>query len=35
MREAIDRVAGPGFVHVSLDLDALDPEVAPGRRARR
>ena len=28
--EAIDRVAGPGFVHVSLDLDALDPEVAPG-----
>jgi arginase len=30
MREAIDRVDGPGFVHVSLDLDALDPEVAPG-----
>ena len=30
MREALDRVAGPGFVHVSLDLDALDPEVAPG-----
>ncbi len=30
MREAIDRVSGPGFVHVSLDLDALDPEVAPG-----
>jgi arginase len=28
--EAIDRVSGPGFVHVSLDLDALDPEVAPG-----
>ena len=24
------RVAGPGFVHVSLDLDSLDPEVAPG-----
>ena len=20
----------PGFVHVSLDLDALDPEIAPG-----
>ena len=23
-------MAGPNFVHVSLDLDALDPEVAPG-----
>jgi arginase len=30
VREAIDRASGPGFVHVSLDLDALDPEVAPG-----
>jgi len=30
VREAIDRVAGSGFVHVSLDMDALDPEVAPG-----
>lgn len=30
LREALDRVAGPGFVHVSLDLDVLDPEVAPG-----
>lgn len=30
MREALDHVSGPGFVHVSLDLDALDPEVAPG-----
>jgi arginase len=30
IREAIDHVSGPGFVHVSLDLDALDPEVAPG-----
>ena len=28
--EAIDRASGPGFVHVSLDLDAIDPEVAPG-----
>jgi arginase len=28
--EAIDRASGPGFVHVSVDLDALDPEVAPG-----
>ena len=25
VREAIDRIAGPGFVHVSLDMDALDP----------
>jgi arginase len=30
VRESLDRIAGPGFVHVSLDLDALDPEVAPG-----
>ena len=30
IREALDRVAGTGFVHVSLDMDALDPEVAPG-----
>jgi arginase len=30
MQEALARVSGPGFVHVSLDLDALDPEVAPG-----
>jgi arginase len=30
MREALDRIAGPNFVHVSLDLDALDPEIAPG-----
>lgn len=30
VREALDRVAGPGFVHLSLDMDALDPEVAPG-----
>ena len=29
-REALDLVAGPGFVHLSLDLDALDPEIAPG-----
>jgi arginase len=28
--EALERVAGEGFVHVSLDLDVLDPEVAPG-----
>jgi arginase len=30
MREALDHVAGDGFVHLSLDLDVLDPEVAPG-----
>jgi arginase len=30
VREALDRVAGPGFVHLSLDADALDPEIAPG-----
>ena len=30
VREALDRAAGPGFVHVSLDMDALDPELAPG-----
>jgi arginase len=30
VRDALDHVAGPGFVHVSLDLDVLDPEVAPG-----
>lgn len=28
--EALTHVAGPGFVHLSFDLDALDPEVAPG-----
>jgi arginase len=30
VHEALDRVAGHGFVHVSLDMDALDPEFAPG-----
>jgi arginase len=30
LREALDHVAGPGFVHVSLDMDAVDPDVAPG-----
>jgi len=28
--ESLERIAGPGFVHVSLDMDSLDPEVAPG-----
>jgi arginase len=30
MTEALDRVKGGSFVHVSVDLDVLDPEVAPG-----
>ncbi len=30
MQESLEHVAGDGFVHVSLDLDVLDPEVAPG-----
>ncbi len=30
IRESLSHIAGPGFVHVSLDLDALDPEIAPG-----
>jgi len=30
IRESLERISGPGFVHVSLDLDALDPDVAPG-----
>ena len=30
MREALAHVAGPGFVHISLDLDVVDPDVAPG-----
>jgi arginase len=30
MNESLEHVAGPGFVHVSLDMDVVDPEVAPG-----
>jgi arginase len=30
MEDALGHVAGPGFVHVSLDLDVVDPDVAPG-----
>ena len=30
VRDALAHVGGPGFVHVSLDVDAIDPEVAPG-----
>jgi arginase len=28
--DALGRATGAAFVHVSLDMDALDPEVAPG-----
>src|SRR5580765_2318838 len=28
--EALERVSGGHFVHVSVDLDVVDPEVAPG-----
>jgi arginase len=30
VRESLDRISGGGFVHVSLDMDVLDPDVAPG-----
>jgi arginase len=30
MREALEYVAGEGFAHLSLDMDVLDPDVAPG-----
>jgi arginase len=30
VRESMTHVAGPGFVHVSLDMDVVDPDVAPG-----
>jgi len=30
IRESLAHIAGPGFVHVSLDMDVVDPEVAPG-----
>lgn len=35
MREAIEHVSGDNFVHVSLDMDALDPSSRPasGRRS--
>ena len=28
--KALEKIGGPGFIHVSLDMDALDPDVAPG-----
>src|SRR5262249_33585579 len=30
VREALAHVAGPGFAHVSLDMDVVDPDSAPG-----
>jgi arginase len=30
LREALEHVAGDNFLHVSLDMDALDPDIAPG-----
>jgi arginase len=30
LHEAIERVSGAPFVHVSVDLDFVDPDVAPG-----
>jgi arginase len=30
LREAIERVSGAPFVHVSVDMDLVDPVVAPG-----
>jgi arginase len=30
LREAIERVSGAPFVHVSVDMDLVDPDVAPG-----
>ena len=30
IRQALRHIGGSGFVHVSLDMDALDPDIAPG-----
>jgi arginase len=30
MREALEHASGGAFLHVSFDMDAVDPEVAPG-----
>jgi arginase len=30
VREALERVARAAFVHISLDMDVVDPDVAPG-----
>jgi arginase len=30
MKDAVERVSGDNFVHLSFDLDACDPKIAPG-----
>jgi arginase len=30
IRRSLEHVGGDGFVHLSLDMDVIDPEVAPG-----
>lgn len=30
MRDALEVASGPNFVHMSLDVDVCDPEIAPG-----
>jgi arginase len=30
LRQSLRHIAGSGFVHVSLDMDALEPDIAPG-----
>jgi arginase len=30
VREAVERARGAGFLHVSLDMDVVDPDAAPG-----
>jgi arginase len=30
MRDALEVVSGDNFVHLSLDVDVCDPEIAPG-----
>lgn len=30
MNDAIKKVSGPGFIHLSMDMDVVDPEIAPG-----
>src|SRR5262249_61696275 len=30
MREALEHVAGDNYTHASLDMDVLNPDIAPG-----
>src|SRR5919198_4135200 len=30
VKDALGHIWGPGFVHISLDMDVVDPDVAPG-----